>query len=554
MGPPPVTDFDRRRFLSGVAGAALVSGCRWKPDPTKPPLPPGDLGGPDFGHGHRLRSGGIQTPSHEREVGVAIVGAGVAGLGCGWHLARNHRDDFEIFELETVPGGNSRSGRNRTGPYPVGAHYLPIPSADLVPVRQLLSELDVLQGDPAAARPTYHESHVCAAPQERIFAGGRWHEGLIPDSRATSAEREAIDSFHLRMERLKSARGVDGRLAFAFPMRESSRDPVWTDLDKISFKAWMEREGFLGQELSFHADYACRDDYGTKWDETSAWAGIHYFAARRGKAANAEDDAYLTRPEGNSWLIDGLRAPVLDKICTGKLVFRMETESARPFLDTLDVATGTVERIHAKRIVWASPIFELPHVWRDMPDAALKASEGFSHTPWVVANLELSRRPLEVPGAEPAWDNVLRDSDALGYVVATHQTPRVIDGPTTFTWYKPCCQQEPVLERSRLLGETRESIAEQVLSELETVHPDIRECCTRLDVWRWGHAMIKPTVGFVWHSAREWFENQNGQILFAHSDLSGMSLFEEALCHGVRAADRILLDKIRQDRNLTNDR
>jgi len=533
-------DAGRRQFLAGAGAMAALAGCKPKSGIPKPPLPPGELGGPDFAHGHRLRSGGVPPPTREREVGVAIVGAGVAGLGCAWHLARNQRSDFEIFELESTAGGNARSGRNGVGPHPLGAHYLPIPSPDLVHVRQLLSELGVLKGDPTAEKPVYDEAYVCAAPQERLFAGGRWHEGLLPESLATPAEREAIVGFRKRMEELKSARGADGRFAFAFPMRESSRDPQWTDLDKISFKTWMEREGFVGQELAFHANYACRDDFGTSWNLTSAWAGIHYFAARRGRSANAEDDAYLTRPEGNSWLIEGLRAPVVDKIRTGRLAFRMETESGRNFLDILDVATGQVERIHAKRIVWASPVFQLPHVWRDMPDAALEASEGFSYAPWVVANLELSRRPLEMPGADPAWDNVLRESPALGYVVASHQTPRVIEGPTTFTWYKPCSQDDPVLERSRLLGETRESLAEQILSDLETVHPDIRSCCVRLDAWRWGHAMVRPVPGFLWHSRRQWFEEQTGRILFAHSDLSGMSLFEEALGHGVRAAERIL--------------
>ncbi len=517
----------------------MLAGCRWKGVAPKPELPPGTLGGPDHQHGHLLRSGSLPEPSRERRVGIAIVGAGIGGLACAWRLQRNGVSNFEVFELEKEVGGNSRAGENRVSKHPLGAHYLPVPPPSLRPLRELLAELGVLTGDPYAERPTYDEAYLCAAPQERLFAGGKWHEGLLPESWIPPSEREPIARFLRRMECFKQARGVDGKLAFTFPVRDSSQDPIWTDFDKMSFKEWMEREGFQSPELAAHLNYACRDDFGTDFGLVSAWAGIHYFAARRGKAANGDDDHYLTRPEGNLWLANGLAHPVRDRISTQRLAVRMETQNGAPFVDFLHVATGEVERIHADLVVWASPLFLLPFVWRDMPAPAITASKQFTHAPWVVANLELSRRPLDRPGAEMAWDNVIRESGSLGYVVATHQIPRVLEGPTTLTWYQPLTLDDPASERTRLLGRTRESVAEEVLADLEQVHPDIRACCTRLDVWRWGHAMVRPTVGFLWHSDRRWFEQQTGQVLFAHSDLSGMSLFEEAFLHGVRAADQI---------------
>lgn len=531
---------NRRQFVASLGAASLATGCRFKGDAKGVP-PVGSLGANDFAHGHKLRSGGLPEPTRERHVEVAIVGGGIAGLGCAWQLERKGMRGFELFELEREIGGNSRSGQSAVGGHPLGAHYLPIPSSELVQVRELLAELGVLKGDPTAERPEYDEAYLCAAPQERLLAGGIWHDGLLPDSWIPPAERLQVERFHARMDELKQARGSDGRMAFAFPMRESSTDPVWTDLDKISMRAWMQREGFSGQELAFHADYACRDDFGTTWDQVSAWAGIHYFAARRGKASNAEDDAYLVRPEGNSWLARALAARLGGRIRTGKMAFAMQTENGKPFVDILDTASGRTERIRAERVVWASPIYPLRHVWRDMPLEAVEASKEFSHAPWVVANLELSRHPADRPGAPLSWDNVFRESRGLGYVVANHQVPRVLEGALHLTWYMACTERDPVTERMHLQAATREEIAEMVLADLEQAHPDIRSCCTRLDVWRWGHAMVRPTVGFLWHSRREWFERQTGRILFAHSDLSGMSLFEEALSHGVRAADSILV-------------
>jgi hypothetical protein len=57
---------------------------------------------------------------------------------------------------------------------------------------------------------------------------------------------------------------------------------------------------------------------------------------------------------------------------------------------------------------------------------------------------------------------------------------------------------------------------------------------------RWGHAMIRPRVGFQWGSARRKAQEPYGPIHFAHTDLSGVALFEEAFDHGLRAAEEIL--------------
>ena len=44
-------------------------------------------------------------------------------------------------------------------------------------------------------------------------------------------------------------------------------------------------------------NYCCRDDYGAMAADTSAWAGVHYFASRA-----PEEKGPLTWPEGNGWI------------------------------------------------------------------------------------------------------------------------------------------------------------------------------------------------------------------------------------------------------------
>ena len=81
---------------------------------------------------------------------------------------------------------------------------------------------------------------------------------------------------------------------------------------------------------------------------------------------------------------------------------------------------------------------------------------------------------------------------------------------------------------------------EAILQDLERVHPDIRQCVSRIDVMRMGHAMARPTVGSIFSPERRNLAKLRGNILFANSDLSGFSIFEEAQYRGVAAAEHAL--------------
>jgi len=57
---------------------------------------------------------------------------------------------------------------------------------------------------------------------------------------------------------------------------------------------------------------------------------------------------------------------------------------------------------------------------------------------------------------------------------------------------------------------------------------------------RFGHAMARPKVGAVFSPERRNLAKGHDRILFANSDLSGFSIFEEAQYRGVTAADRAM--------------
>lgn len=539
-----VSGINRRDFLLTV-GTAALAGCL---PGGKPPLPPGELLGMAHTLGHRLRDGGFPPPSETRQTGVLIVGGGISGLSAAWKLANAAVDDFLVLEMESAPGGNSRAGQSPLVAYPWGAHYLPLPSRESTAVRELLAELGVLQGDPNAARPSYDERYLCATPQERVYRNGLWDEGLQPQRGLDPAERDQQNRFHAHMEAFKQARGSDGRRAFAIPMALSSQDPAWRALDRISFSQWLNDHGFTAPTIHWLANYACRDDYGMAHDQTSAWAGLHYFACRNGEAANAASDSVLTAPEGNAWLARGLARKAAGRILSDALVWRIEEGKATVAVDVL-FGAKTV-RFEAQQLIWAAPAFVLPRVWPTMPGQLKAAAQAGDYAPWLTANLHLSDFPEERQGAPAAWDNVLYDSPGLGYVVATHQLIRRQLSGTVFTYYRALHDVPPAEGRRLLLETPREAWAEGILSELEGVHPDIRRLTTRLDIFRNGHAMRRPVPGSLWptNGGNGWPDAQreklaefhSRRITLAHADLSGFSLFEEAQYRGVLAAERVM--------------
>ncbi|HRE15999.1 MAG TPA: twin-arginine translocation pathway signal protein, partial [Rhodocyclaceae bacterium] len=197
--------------------------------------------------------------------------------------------------------------------------------------------------------------------------------------------------------------------------------------------------------------------------------------------------------------------------------------------------------VRAEQLIWAAPAFVLPRVWPEMPPALAAAAKGGDYAPWLVANLHLSELPQERRGIPAAWDNVLYEGQGLGYVVATHQLIRRHLRGTVLTYYRPLSESAPAEARRQLLDTPREVWAEQILQELSLPHPDIRRLTTRLDVFRFGHAMRRPVPGSLWGGARERLAADHpGRVSLAHADLSGFSIFEEAQYRGLVAAERVL--------------
>jgi glycine/D-amino acid oxidase-like deaminating enzyme len=496
---------DRRSFV-GLGSAALV-GLSLKSDPHIE----GSFVNESFQAGHLLRDrASFPAPRRTEKTPLVIVGGGIAGLSAAWRLRKRGFTDFVLLEMNDQAGGNARCGENAIAAYPWAAHYVPVPGPKAVYVRELFEDLDVLKNG------QWNDRYLCFSPQERLFLYGRWQEGIEPSVGLKQSDREQFQ----RLEDLFGNFRKSGE--FTVPLG-LGRSPKYADLDLISFADWLQQQGIDSKLALWYMNYACRDDYGALAANTSAWAGIHYFSSRE-----SDEKGPLTWPDGNGWITRQLLKRVGDNVRTNQMVYRV-TQSSRG----VSTFAGEVE-YRSEFVIFAAPTFLAPYLVPEFPPL-----HDFVYSPWLTANLTLERLP-DSRGAEPAWDTVFLDSPTLGYVDATHQSLRTQIDRTVWTFYWALADGTPADNRRLLLEKDWGYWKEAILHDLERVHTDIHQCVSRIDIMRMGHAMVRPAVGAIFSAERQRLAKRDGRLLFANSDLSGISIFEEAQYHGVQAADKVL--------------
>lgn len=523
----------RRELLRSAAAAALalaLPSCGARRRAIE-----GRIVGANDARGHLLRDGATSAPSGARgRADVVIVGGGVAGLSAAWKLDKSGARDFVLLELEDALGGNAQSGENEVSRHPWGAHYVPIPTREQRTLCEFLEEIGVVRGFDGEGRAVPAEEHVCRAPQERLYFRGAWTEGLYLRDGAGAEDLRQFERFHRIVADFAVRRDAEGRRAFAIPVHRSSRDPDLLALDAVSMSDWMWSQGLDSPRLRWYVEYACRDDFGALLPTTSAWAALHYFCSRI--AAPGDDAAeFLTWPEGNAFLARRLAESTKGRARCGVVVTSVEPSGDGALVRYVDAATRTEGEIAARRVVCAAPRFVSRRIVKGLP----QDDEGFRYAPWVVANLTMRSRPRE-RGFPLAWDNVLYESPSLGYVVATHQSDRLPREDSVWTWYLPFCGADTVAERAAVQAKRWEDWRDAVVADLSPAHPDFADHVDRIDVWRWGHGMARPSPGHVWGGARERAARPFGVVHFAGADLGGLPLFEEAQWSGVRAAEEVL--------------
>lgn len=527
--------YSRRFFLKGIAASLLVipflQSCQEKVITLLI-----RLSGTNHILGHRLRVKNFPKPSSQIHIPYLIVGGGISGLSAARQFSKKGINDFLLIELENHLGGNSSNGENKYSKFPLGAHYLPLPNKQDAALLQFLEEEQIIIGYDSKGFPKFDEEQLTFAPDERLFYKNNWQEGLVPKTGNSLEEDIQFKKFFLKMDAFRAGKGADGKYFFDIPLSLSSSEATIRAFDAITMQQWFEEEGFNSKPLFDYIDYCCRDDFGLGISYVSAWAGIHYFAARKQDSTQDNKDNVLTWPEGNARLAHHLQKYAENKTLKNHLVYDVKSIDGKVVATVFDVDKKLTIEIIADKVIMATPQFVNQYIIKNRT----MLTHNFHYAPWLLATLVVS--DLADNGSYPlCWDNVMYGAKGLGYIYDQHQSLQQVQSKKVITYYYSFSSSDVKKSRKDLYYKKSAYWKQLVFDDLKMAHPNIESVTEEINIHLLGHGMISPVPGFIFGTAKkEASQNIDGKIFFAHSDLSGISIFEEAFHQGINVVNQIV--------------
>ncbi|MCG2610074.1 NAD(P)-binding protein [Flavobacterium sp. SM15] len=525
----------RRGFLKGIAVSALVlpflNSCKEKALSLV-----FRLTGTHHVLGHRLWTKNFPKPTETHHVECLIVGGGISGLSAARHFVKKGMQDFLLLEMENHLGGNSSNGENRYSKFPLGAHYLPLPNFQDKELLQFLSEEKIITGYDVEGYPIFDEEQLTFSPQERLFYKNNWQEGLVPKYGNSAKEDNDFEAFFAKMDFFRTAKDEQGNYYFDIPLSLSSDKNEIRALDNSTMRQWLQEQNLTSQPLLDYVDYCCRDDFGLGIASVSAWAGIHYFAGRKHDSVKEDRDNVLTWPEGNARLATHLKKYSEKKALKNHLVYSVQVQNDKVHVLVFDEKKNSSKTIIADKVLMATPQFVNQYLFEGRKDCA----KNFHYAPWMLATLTVNE--LWDNASYPlCWDNVVHGSKGLGYIYDQHQSVEQLQSKKVLTYYYSFSDADTRKSRRFMYKQSQAYWKQLVFNDLKIPHPTIESQTQTIEVHRLGHGMISPVPGFIFGEAKQKAAKPiENKIYFAHSDLSGISIFEEAFHQGIKAADAII--------------
>jgi hypothetical protein len=308
-------------------------------------------------------------------------------------------------------------------------------------------------------------------------------------------------------------------------------------------KVWLLENNFKTEELFEYVNYCCRDDYGLGIDYVSAWAGIHYFAARKHENKNYTDTV-LTWAEGNARLVQHLTRNIDAKnIAKNQLVYDVQIHKNGVKVLTFNEKENKSAEIWAQKIIVATPQYINKYL---IPNRKQQI-QNFEYAPWFTATLTLHDLP-DNQSFPLSWDNVIYKGKGLGYIYNQHQNLEQIVPTKVITYYYSFSSEKAKEDRKKLFKNTTEYWKNFIIEDLKIAHPTIEDYIETIEIHKIGHGMISPKPNFIKsNELKIASKNIEQKIFFAHTDLVGISIFEEAFHQGINIVNTLLNDNTTLD-------
>ncbi len=551
-GSPQVS---RRRFIgtvgSSLAGGMLLgnlSGCR---NTDTPVGLRGRVVTRDPSLCHRVRDGAVPVYTGEialEIIDVVIIGGGVSGLAAARRLLRSGVTNLLLVDNERELGGQSRAGELGGLPYPYAAHFVEAPHPRAAYLVALYRELGIVSAIDDRGWPVINPDHQLDAPLIKTRANGRWETDSFPSQIAQSADLAALKRFYGEMFAWANWRDELDRPAFGTPVALTSPDETVRSLDRISMADYLRQQQLSGSPLlRWYVDSRLINEYGTDSSQTSAWSGIHFWAATpRGfdelSPKEQRETVVLSWPEGNAFLARGMaRELIPQQVALERLAVRVRNRPQWAEVTLLDTRTGGMRTVRARQVIYAA---QKNMIYRVMPELASAGRFEFRscrYVPWITAAVLVRRLP-RAGGGPPAWDNIPYGRGwSLGYISGAHVAKRGADyrGPAILSFYG-ALYANMTAERRELLQGGFEHWAGLIAAELERMHPGIGRDIEQMELHKWAHPMIVPAPDHLWGTERQQMKQPLGRVHFANCDVGGLAVFEEAVYRGIAAAQEVI--------------
>lgn len=530
-----VNDISRRQFLASLLVAASSSGLIYKYLVDKRHDFKISYLGQDSGFLHALRDQiqDFKIPSYQvEEFDCIVVGGGVSGLSAIYNLEKRKEGRYCLFEAQASIGGNSQSGENHISKYPFGAHYLPLPKDELVELIDFLLDINVCKKEDNNIK--YFDEYLIHHPETRLKYRGVWYDGIIPFANLSEADLADLAKLKNIISKFRISRGKDAKIAFNIPVCNSSQEQEFIKLDDLTCKEYLINQGITSEFVHWYVNYGVRDDYGASYEDVSAWAGIHYFASRDEKDDQKDADL-MTWPQGNGFLVQGFKDKIKSKVNTNTLILQVKYFEGYYYVFLRTKDSSNIHVLKSKSIISSASHLVNKKIFGS--EFSLPKLE-LEYSPWLIANLCIDNLPTVYQNIP--WDSVSYHHDSLGFVRADHQNLTKANNGTVLTYYLPFSSGSASLNRHKLFEINLEERSKLILNELDEYYSGLSKYVNRIDYWIWGHAMPRPKPGVISQAIKNKLNKVHANAFLAHTDYSGISIFEEAFYQGVRASNAIL--------------
>lgn len=564
---------------------------------------------------HRLWDQGFSVSFDQletvEEYDYVVVGCGIAGLSAGLEFTKKRKNGQTCLMLDNHPifGGEAKENEfNVNGSRliaPQGSNGFFIPEAVDDPSKAI--------GDPRyyseLGLPREYQLHDWSSKRKPLkFCADNYGylvKGLVERTSVGhffNGEHPGNDTWAIDMwtKQLKNT-------PFSQASRESllrwyytgatrnydSESEAIADLDKMSYKEFLEKELGFNPEVAAYSDLFLASANGLGSDATSAYAA--YKLPMSGFMDMLPPELRRTSfPGGNSGFVRYFLKRLIPKgiegkdcfedIITGRINFQALDLPGNPLrmrlnstvlsvshdgasdsaegVNLIYIRDGKFYGVRAKAVVMATGSWINRHVIKDLPVDLAVACSKFQYAPFLVANVALNNwRFLYKLGITAAiWDRV--DGD-FGYTcnirnpmqVGEYQPPLDPDKPIVLSFYTPFyypgleVAEQGMKGQVELLTTSYQNYERQIYAQMMKLFGSSgfnpQRDVAGIILNRWGHAYSVPYPGFYGGKGgiapRDVIRKGYGRVAFGHSELDGLQHYGPAADEGRRAFNQVMI-------------